>query len=885
MMPKLLIEASAGCGKTYRIEKLVLDLLEEGFEMNEMVIVTFTRAQASDLRARIFKTLKTAPSKKAKRALQLFDEANISTFHSMAIKILQEKGPDIDFHFDNMPTLTGFKKLFAASLRHIPHERISNGQINHLLNRDDLLKDVYHGLGLRKEKRDSEAKLQDIRSRYPLNAETISRHMPNMIAKGKEPAERLIQFLNCSTWDLETLRRTGPFKFGEASWSKNAPAESRFPENVQSAIEELNDLYEQDKEGALEALTGYCRDIRDKDFLSYDDFIHELNELSRDESFQAYFRERYKIAIIDEFQDTDEKQWAIFERLFERIYLVGDPKQSIYRFRNADIYTYRAAKESIGRQETLDTNWRSDPALLDKLNRFFLTPQPLFRLPQENSHLTYEPVKAGLEGAQGRLIVVKGEKEEDFVLHMANRILREKNFSEWACLVSKNDTAEIAAKILSDLSIPYYVQKRNSLAQSTAGLSLFQILMAMKKRKSIKAALVSPLMGYSDDEIALLDDLEKFEKEKERFEGYLKGFEKGFAHFVSLFENDFLDRLRRDPPLFYEWEALVEEILEWTKENDFDSFYESSEDKDEKSFVGDPKGVKIMTIHSSKGLQFKRVFVLGTAEKPNKNEDEEERAEKMRLLYVALTRAETDLYIAAKLDGDNLFSRYLSHWPDYATFLKGTGCEEEELNTAVFRYEAPYQKDEKSVTLPIFKEEKLSSYTLLKKRGAQSSISLESRLPKGAETGIFLHEILEKIPQFQLEHVKVKGTSFEGYETDILDLFEKLFNFPLINGKTLKELSGCRMMREVPFAYPDEKGIMHGFIDLVIEVDGEVYIIDWKSHLLPDYSEKTLLQTIKDDDLIKQAEIYHEAAERFFGSVKEVLFVFLRGPGVYRWNP
>ena len=899
--PKLIIEASAGCGKTYRIEQLVLTLLEEGLELKEMIIATFTKAQAEDLKKKIYKRLKSENSKKAKRALQLFDEANISTLHSMAQKILHEKGPDIDYHNDQVATFSLFKNTFASTLRHkVPYDLVSQEQIKLIVNqRGDLLKEIHQNLALKKEfvtASDLIKKLEAVRARFPLNYNEVNREvdraMPHLLKKYKEGAFTFVELFKCSTWgekELALVLQNPPYLFPEEGWKKAAPKEAHLSQNLMAAILELNTICQEARLNTTEALIQFCREVRDKehkDLLVHDDFIFKLNELSLNPEFQAYFKSRYKIAIIDEFQDTDEIQWQIFNRLFDRIYVVGDPKQSIYRFRNADIYTYQSAKETISGKETLDTNWRSDPLLIEKLNRFFLTPTPLFHLPRDNAYLSYQPVKAGKEGSSGRLIAVRGDNDEKFILHMANRILKDKNFSLWACLVNENKTAEKVAKYLSDLSIPYYVQRKTSLSRSIAGISLYQILMAMRKRKSIKAALASPLIGYTDEEIKRLDDLELFEIEKSRFENYQKAFVKGFAVFVSLFENEFLDRLRNDPPLFYEWEALIEEILAWNQENDFDSYYESSLDNQDKRFVGDPKGVKIMTIHGSKGLQFENVFVLGVAEKLRKDEDEETRAEKMRLLYVAMTRAETCVYIAIKPDEDNLFNRYLIHWNnDFERFLRETGCEDEPLNTSVFCYQPPLQLTEPNFKVPVFTDERLLSYTQMKKRGTPLITSLECLLPKGAQMGIFLHEILENLPQFSVEGIQIKGSAYEAYEDEIIKLFDRLFNFPLIKGCALKDLSNKRLMREVPFTYPHEGHLMHGIIDLVIEVDGEIYIVDWKSHALTDFGDDTLNQVVQEENFNLQASIYHEAAKRHFGSVKEVLFVFLRGPGVYRWTP
>jgi exodeoxyribonuclease V beta subunit len=112
--------------------------------------------------------------------------------------------------------------------------------------------------------------------------------------------------------------------------------------------------------------------------MSYDDLLTELRRALRGPGSVATLeaiRERFAVALIDEFQDTDPVQWDIFATLFGRgdaatsLILVGDPKQAIFAFRGANVHTFLAAVESTGAdQRVLSTNWRSDGALVDSLN-------------------------------------------------------------------------------------------------------------------------------------------------------------------------------------------------------------------------------------------------------------------------------------------------------------------------------------------------------------------------------------------------------------------------------------------------------------------------------------------------------------------------------------
>ena len=133
-------------------------------------------------------------------------------------------------------------------------------------------------------------------------------------------------------------------------------------------------------------LLAYCnRELtlrkRQQQVQSYDDLLLNLHQaLHRPRQGAALaetLRRRYAAALIDEFQDTDPVQYAIFRRIYadahQPVFLVGDPKQAIYSFRGADIFAYLNARHDTpaDHRYTLDVNWRSDPRLLTALNALF----------------------------------------------------------------------------------------------------------------------------------------------------------------------------------------------------------------------------------------------------------------------------------------------------------------------------------------------------------------------------------------------------------------------------------------------------------------------------------------------------------------------------------
>lgn len=136
-------------------------------------------------------------------------------------------------------------------------------------------------------------------------------------------------------------------------------------------------------------------------------------------------RRKYPVALVDEFQDTDPIQYRIFDRIYQvhqpveetGFFMIGDPKQAIYAFRGADIYTYLQAGEAAQRAFTLDTNYRSSPALIEQVNRCFMQGKTLplgtFRLPDAHQgQIDFEPVKAGKTGLRGLVIDTDGSPQD-----------------------------------------------------------------------------------------------------------------------------------------------------------------------------------------------------------------------------------------------------------------------------------------------------------------------------------------------------------------------------------------------------------------------------------------------------------------------------------------
>lgn len=143
--------------------------------------------------------------------------------------------------------------------------------------------------------------------------------------------------------------------------------------------------------------------------LGFDDMLSRLDEAlcgDSGETLASAIRQRFPVAMIDEFQDTDPQQYRIFRRIWRRqpetaLLLIGDPKQAIYAFRGADIFTYMKARGDVAAHYTLDTNWRSSPGMVGSVNRLFSLSDNPFMFHE----IPFLPVKAAAKNKGLRFTV------------------------------------------------------------------------------------------------------------------------------------------------------------------------------------------------------------------------------------------------------------------------------------------------------------------------------------------------------------------------------------------------------------------------------------------------------------------------------------------------
>jgi len=989
-----LLEASAGTGKTFSIQNIVVRLLIESnenhdpFILNKILVVTFTRAATRDLKLRIRANIEQAihcleqktenmpdylqaiieqgeeatlrARKRLQQALYTFDQAQIFTIHAFCARMLRQCALEGDMSFqathleDSLPAseiLEVIRDFFRTEVR---LELYSPAQLDILLKEDPdqrkLLRVIQRGIDLvplptyqQLYLRFVEA-IQNIKKQEEVIAEQawidFNQQAPfyRNYKSGETKAETLIkikkmtELFDQEDWTTQDFDELITYdlvwvKALDKKLLKNKPYTGflHHPHLTETLEKQLLPIIETARNFSilLARIARDCQQLlrryqREEEKLSPDDLLRKMEWALNQPTFCQQIQANYQAAIIDEFQDTDPLQWQIFRRLFISnqqewngyLYLVGDPKQSIYSFRQADIYTYLEAAQDLGDHHcfSLDVNYRSQPQLVNALNTIFAKEHlPLFiPLPKKNLNLAYQPVRASThhlpwsdeKGAihffiadgqafdKPKLMDLETKVFFPFIAQEIDRLMDQKqlNYRHFAILVRDRHQALRLATYFDHLQLPYVNQRGTSLADSLALRSLIDLIRAVLHpydRGMLRTALGSPLMGWSYEELKNLDTLEfaLILIQQLRYLLINKGFAPFFEHLLHqschLNGQTILEQLlAREGGLdfYHDIQQIADCVIdhhyrEWNSPEGIiaflDQFQQWEQDEDErvKRFQDPTKnGVKILTLHFSKGLEFEVVFALGLMNRTGIKEDlipletkgeilltpiseaceahaqfcEENDAEKMRQLYVALTRAKLQLYIPIAL---HLPSQYLklgeaspidlflsrfgqsacSYTTLYERIKKETGqtfiqvLEEKGMDHGLtysihqsvnFKSLKKREKtlQEPLIIPPIIKRQVnpliMTSFTSLSRQERQKNLeralnppqdlnhSLKNifTLPANAETGMIAHQLLERVPFQEFRsmtqftqvtpfiHSNLQKTAFKEWE----DVFSKL---------------------------------------------------------------------------------------------------------------
>ncbi|UZJ26220.1 UvrD-helicase domain-containing protein [Rhodococcus antarcticus] len=673
------LEASAGTGKTFTIAALTTRFVADGVcELAQVMLVTFGNAASRELRDRVRERMVSAerglrdpdvartqttdpvlallatgtPSEvgvrreRLVRALATFDAATIATTHSFCQQVLTGLGTAAD---------TDHTATFTDTI-------------------DDLRQDVVDDLYVR------------------------------AFAPSSDPP-----FITPRDLGLLAAAATGS--------DRQARLEPTDESGVTGRLR-----------GAAQAIrTEVAARKRARGLVDHDDWLTQLRDALTDPVTGPVacqrVRDRYRVVMVDEFQDTDPVQWDVLRHAFHEhttLVLIGDPKQSIYGFRGGDVTTYLAATGVATAESTLDRSWRSDARLVTALQHLLggvaLGDRRIVVRPVDSAHPEPRLTGAGAPlrvrrvlraGPDPRKALAVGVARPLVATDVADDIVhlltgparlhgRPVGPGDIAVLVRTNKQVQLVRQALGTAGVPAVAAGGGTVFATAAARSWLVLLEAVEqphRSGRVRAAALSVFLGRDEQTLDQLGD-----QLTDSLSTQLRGWSellarRGVAAFLEVLTEQeslparilarpdgerVLTDLRHAGQVLHA-AALAESmgltaLVEWLRRRIARAGQENTDDRSRR-LESDDDAVQVMTVHTSKGLEFPvvhvpfgwdrwnndrpatlrlhddaghRVLHVGGTRSPSyddarRRHHDEERGEDLRLLYVALTRASSQV--------------------------------------------------------------------------------------------------------------------------------------------------------------------------------------------------------------------------------------------------
>ncbi len=675
------IQASAGTGKTYTLEHIVLQILLDfpDVSLRNILLVTYTEKAAGELKQRIRKRLMdtaggkdVSPAMAARLRIELddFESASISTIHAFCNRVLME------FAFENSRPLE-LQQGGDSDMR------------SRLLNR--IVRDEWPRIDPRR---------MNAKGTLPIASEALGRLREVLnVAGEKRSLDGLLPEFDGDLVDAVSTAQI-------LAWTTSALCAAVAREKMASSLVTFGDMIS-DVRSALTMPGPAGRALLER------------------------LRKRFMFGIVDEFQDTDPDQWDIFRTVFvegggpNRLIVVGDPKQAIYGFRGADLRTYLSACSEIERRGgnilSLQTNYRSSVPMIEGFNGIFrdtgwfgtdiecpelLAPadgRPQDLLADASGRAAVVPVHIMRPGEKGKLEVDEARyRTARFIAKEISRLTgsggiilpgragqgpRPLCLDDICVLIQKNDDFRLISRLLRAEGIPHAQYKQKKLYESAEAENVLVLLKAISRlgagpgSQSIDSVLLTRFFLDRPDPADML--------EPERRNHAARTLEAWRALAIDRNWAMFFEAISRDTALFVREAAefdgerrlanfrqIFGELASFADSGSLDlhgligrieQLKAGSGDEEESTMArleSEQPRVRVLTIHAAKGLEFPIVFVAAgfsgprsakscrgyigrdryfSFERPYPGLVEDN--DLPRLFYVALTRAMYKLYV------------------------------------------------------------------------------------------------------------------------------------------------------------------------------------------------------------------------------------------------
>ena len=978
----IIVSAGAGSGKTAVLTERTIRKLLNGTDINRLLILTFTNAAAAEMKERIRKAIKKA---NLKEQLDYIDSAYITTFDSFALSVVKKYhitlclSPNIsimDSSIEIIKTNEIINDIFEESYGDENFDKLIN---DFCIKTDDSVKEIVKEMSKKLDLMPNKSEYLNNYIINHFNDEFINNQIDKylkLVIEVKdslnEPYKELLsrvddkfisdfnieQLINSKTYDEI---KTNITLIGSPRKNKNCEEDYKiYKEEITNIVKKLKDLTRfediNDIKNSLLSTKPYIEAIIkiinefDNRFLKYkkeyslytfsDIALMAIKVIKENDDIRKELINSFDEIMVDEYQDTSDIQEEFINLIANNnVYMVGDIKQSIYRFRHANPYIFRNKYDKYSNNDggikiDLLKNFRSRGEVLDNINLIFnlIMDNSIGDAEYKESHqmnfgntnyiescktelnnnmdiFTYNPkdIEEYSNDEVEAFTVAYDIKEKIdsnyLVVDKETNTLRKCTYSDFAIIMDRGTSFDLYKKIFEYVGIPIIQIKNEKL---TLGDDLIVI-------KNLINLIIKVNLNELDDEFkyyftsvsrsylfkTLDEDIFDTIKSNKYYDNEL--FKK--CQSINIFELSNLDLLNKIIDEFSLYEKLIttgnikESMIKIDYLKDLSinlsnigytpiefSKYLSdmiNEEAIEYSLNSDSSdSVKILNIHKSKGLEYSICYFTGLYKKSN---DEDKKAkfivdsnyniitpyiddgikqtilkdlllsdynrenisEKIRLFYVALTRAREKIIIVCPIDKEKI--GYSTLVPtnirlNYNRIL--------DMLESILPVIEPYMKDIDFNKVIVTKDyEKIKSYNY--KEGINKTSTKINKITNNIKYEVLNQSRYSKdtnklITKEEYNNMK-SGTKLHYiFETEDFKNSDNPYILRFIKHIDMN-YSNC--YKEYEFIYEEDNEVKHGFIDLMLEYNDHIDIIDYK------------MKNITDENYLKQLNGYKKYIE------------------------
>lgn len=1005
----IIVSAGAGSGKTAVLTERVIRKLKSGISIKNMLILTFTNNAAHEMKERIRISIKEAcesyPS--LKDELNFIDNAYITTFDSFALSIVKKYhyllgiGKDISIVDSSIIDLKKEELLDNIFEKNYKNKDSNFLKLVDLLcvkddnNLKQMLIDINNKIDLVIDKNNffdnyinehyNDNFVNNILKDYENLLKEKIRNIKIMLndlsseVDGKYIDEYYKELNNLLVSDDYTSIKNNVANIKFSPLRNSTELGKKIKSLITSTIKDINNMCYHSKDEIIKniydtkdyvvAIIDILKEL-DKQIHDYKLSInkYEFNDISmmaidivkNNEDVRLELKNSFHEICVDEYQDTSDIQEEFINLICNNnVYMVGDIKQSIYRFRNANPILFKNkydnySNNNVGMKIDLNKNFRSRFEVLDDINIIFnlimdnyiggaeysVSHNMIFGnttyinegKTQQNNNLeiyNYEYDKnIGFKQEEIEAFIIANDIKNKVnnkyqVFDKNKKILKDIKYSDFVILMDRTTNFDLYKKIFEYLNIPTTLYKDDNIINETELYLIKNIisLIIKIKNKEFDTEFKYLFTSISRSYLCDLNDSDIFEIIKNNKYNETTVYKKCYEISVdvdSISNKDVLERIIDSFDIYNKFinvgnidnkTMIINFIYKTLSDmdnigygiNDIKEYFDSLIKKNKQIKINmnsnDSDTVKIMTIHKSKGLEyhicyfsgFDKPFNLGdlkariiydnnygiivpvnnegldeiiTKELVKDNYIKEDISERIRLLYVALTRAKEKMIIVGNfnkevncelesngviLNRDRIQYRsfkdiILSIKPKIEKYFVDINLEDINLShdyndVKSYNYENVINDSDvviKTHNINVEKELVINKHF---SKVSEDILSQDSK--NNMELGIYLHELFESID--------FKNPDYSDLNDNEIDYINKF-----LNHKILKNISNAKIYKEYEFIFEEDNVKYHGIIDLMLEYDDYIDIIDYK------------LKNTSSDEYVKQLNGYKEYIERSF---------------------